>query len=237
MLCGPYENQVMRTLTLLLTILTASLSQAALIERDWLAPGDALLTYDPNTGLEWLDVSQTILSRFSTSRITDEAADDAILQLQPGGALEGFNLASRADVEQLAVSAGVDVSSLQRAEQTADAMRTLIGMLRGRDVPLDSGGSVQGVIDEQVIPQSTIENRNVAGILAVSRPSTNRPRGMAGVGFANRTDQYRTGGGTVDSTGLLVFRIPEPSSGIALLVALACMRAGKRSSTLSKVLS
>ncbi|WP_197524896.1 hypothetical protein [Botrimarina hoheduenensis] len=32
-----------------------------LIERDWLSPGDALLTYDANTRYEWLDINKSEL--------------------------------------------------------------------------------------------------------------------------------------------------------------------------------
>lgn len=34
-------------------------ASAGLLERDWQSPGDAALTYDTATGLEWLDITVT----------------------------------------------------------------------------------------------------------------------------------------------------------------------------------
>ena len=58
---------------------------------DWKKPGDGLLTYDPATGLEWLDLSYT----------TNRSYNDIVSQLEPGGEFEGFRYASIAEITAL----------------------------------------------------------------------------------------------------------------------------------------
>ena len=66
-------------------------SHAALISRDWITVNDAALTYDTDTGLEWLDI--TVTAGFSYNEVTAE--------LGVGGAYEGFEFASRQQVIDL----------------------------------------------------------------------------------------------------------------------------------------
>ena len=52
--------------SLLLLVLSFPFSlHAAVLERDWLTPGDGLLTYDTVTGREWLDLPVTLLSQYT----------------------------------------------------------------------------------------------------------------------------------------------------------------------------
>jgi hypothetical protein len=41
-------------------LLSATSTQAALVETDWTNTGDALATLDTDTGIEWLDLTQTL---------------------------------------------------------------------------------------------------------------------------------------------------------------------------------
>ena len=61
---------------------------AVLIERDWQTPGDALLTYDTDTGLEWLDVPAT----------SDMSYNQVAALMTPGATYESFSFASEQQV-------------------------------------------------------------------------------------------------------------------------------------------
>ena len=72
-------------------------ASAALVQGDWKASGDGLLTYDAGTGLEWLDVTVSVGDNI-------EAVE---AKLSPGGAYEGFRIARLGDVEMLFDHAGL----------------------------------------------------------------------------------------------------------------------------------
>lgn len=76
--------------------LTPSLN-AAVMERDFLATGDGLLTYDDVNQREWLDLSET----------EDMTPEELSVALSENGLLRGFRVATLGDVEGLAESAGV----------------------------------------------------------------------------------------------------------------------------------
>jgi hypothetical protein len=78
-------------------LLAAGPSRAALIEADWLAAGDGLLTVDPDTGLQWLDWTAS----------TNLSVDQVMAQLGSGGTFDGFRYATEAEVTQLYVDAGI----------------------------------------------------------------------------------------------------------------------------------
>jgi hypothetical protein len=63
-------------------------ANSALVERDWLAVNDGALTYDTETGFEWLDISVT--ANYSYNEI--------LSQLGPGGDCEGFDFATSEQV-------------------------------------------------------------------------------------------------------------------------------------------
>lgn len=112
--------------TLLLALVTLAIfsapTRAALVERDFLVPGDGLLIYDTVNQREWLDLAVT------------ERVDLAGLAaaLAPGGPLEGFGLASIEHVEAIAFSAGVtwqttiemDPDSYETASQWIDLLES-----------------------------------------------------------------------------------------------------------------
>ena len=78
---------------------------AALVERDWQVPGDAALTYDTDTGLEWLDLTLT----------QDSSYNDTASQLGAGGMFDGFQFAT--DLQLIDLYKAVDLQ-----EQTSDTM-------------------------------------------------------------------------------------------------------------------
>ncbi|BCV27700.1 hypothetical protein [Shewanella algae] len=47
---------------ILATGLISAQANAAFVETDWKAQGDGLATLDTDTGIEWLDVSETYMS-------------------------------------------------------------------------------------------------------------------------------------------------------------------------------
>jgi|GEM_PF-826960 len=79
------------------TLLSAAPASAALLERDLLSNGDSLLTFDENTGLEWLDLSAT----------TDLSPDEVIAGSGEFTTALGFRYATFAEIESLFAAAGI----------------------------------------------------------------------------------------------------------------------------------
>jgi hypothetical protein len=201
--------------TLSATILVALLwcvdAQAALIERDWLAPGDGLLTYDNVNGREWLDIPESLLSQFGTDDDVDAAIDAALAETLPGGRFEGFALASREEFFELMESAGIDTTppiftddmsalSMQRLIELLGPLSTNPGMIR-------TGGVVNGVIFDPPtppLPARIAMLLSYTGFIGDSTP----------FGFGRAIEVSRGDGYTVNFLGLLLSRpaIPEPST-------------------------
>jgi len=94
-------------LTISVAALVLSLdASAALIERDWTAPGDAALTYDTDTGLEWLDLTKTAGLSYN----------DVIPQLVPGNIFQSFAYASTQQIIDL--FSAVDLEEFDNAKTT-----------------------------------------------------------------------------------------------------------------------
>jgi MYXO-CTERM domain-containing protein len=74
--------------TLLLSITSA---QAALVESDWQNTGDALATLDTETGIEWLDLTQTV---FMSINEAEELTGSS-------GTFDGWRLPTRLEVNNL----------------------------------------------------------------------------------------------------------------------------------------
>lgn len=83
--------------TALILFAIASSTQAALVERDWLSAGDSLITYDTETGLEWLDVPVT----------SNMTYNDVLSITQTSPEFSGFSFASKQHVETFFNSAGL----------------------------------------------------------------------------------------------------------------------------------
>lgn len=108
-------------------------TQALLMEHDLLlGGGDALLTYDDDTGLEWLDLTYT--TGLSYLEINDA-------WIGSGDPLWGFRHANPSEVETLFVNAGVDPINASSAYGTVSSLLGLVGVteLYEADYP---GGSV-----------------------------------------------------------------------------------------------
>jgi hypothetical protein len=102
-------------LFLVVVALACKSSQAAIIARDFLTPGDNLLTYDSTSGREWLDVTHTAgLTREQVAHLL--GADQQ---------LAGFRIASPLDVVLLAKSAGYDETQPKSRQQFEIANRLI----------------------------------------------------------------------------------------------------------------
>ncbi len=81
----------------LVTLLVCNAAGASLVEVDLYTSGDSLLTKDTDTGLYWLDLTET----------TSISYNDMITELGPGGLFDGYRYANAADIDQLQLSAGL----------------------------------------------------------------------------------------------------------------------------------
>ena len=109
----------MRTLSTLATLLLAlsfvffvpTSKALALEERDWKVTGDGLITFDPQTKFEWLDLTE------SENRSYDDiVGNDGTNEFTIGGDFEGFRYATASDLDTLWFSLGW--SGLQTSERT-----------------------------------------------------------------------------------------------------------------------
>lgn len=92
-------------------------AQATLISRDWQVPGDQALTFDPASGLEWLDVSYT----------ANKSYNDVLNELL-AGTFPGFRYAQTDEVVSLFVAAGIpDIGSTSAAN--AAPVQNLLNLL------------------------------------------------------------------------------------------------------------
>ncbi len=120
--------------------------QAALVERDFESAGDAQLTYDTETGLEWLDLPLTAGLSFN----------DMSLLLAPGQIYEGFRLATFEDVAALFENAGILTLTFGGFANTgeSDEVLSLIELL-GQTGFADGGfpgPAFRGLYDESFSP-------------------------------------------------------------------------------------
>lgn len=109
---------------------------ADLIDIDWQSPGDARITHDTVTCLEWLDLTQTV----------NRSYVEMLTLLGPGGTFEGWRYATPQEVETLFwTSAGIpswsDCGDCQPFQPRADQILALInhlGMLTHNGQPGDA---------------------------------------------------------------------------------------------------
>lgn len=195
-------------------------ASAELIARDWLAPGDGLLTYDPIHQREWLDIPVSELSQFGST--IDEAVVVAELELLPGGRFEGFHFADREDVEQLVSASGFDQSSFEKRVETADQMRNLIRHLDGLGaVPEPSGtGGTVGVIDEFLFEGQPFYPTRVAAFMSLSGRTPTRPDGLGTLAFGNQGDFFTR---SCVRHGMMLYRNAAPEPATATLLTLGVM--------------
>lgn len=202
-------------LALLLLAVASGPAYGALISRDWLAPGDGLLTLDTKTNLEWLDVSQTALALFPGVRLEDRY-QSIVAQTQTGGQFAGFAPAIPAQALQLAVNAGITLGTNDFATNSAGA--SLLVDLIGFTQPGNNGNLyLLGLINEIRLD---VFGRPQRSMLVVSYQPGRTPTPDAAafdVSAFFLFQRYPPGDG--DMAVLLVRDVPEPST--ALLFSLA----------------
>lgn len=108
---------------LLLLWLSASQSTAAVISVDWKTGGDSLLTRDLSSGLEWLDLTETM------SGGSNRTFDDVAGQFGAGGEFSGFRHATIAEVTAFWTSAGIPDINAGGTTANHDSVTNLISLL------------------------------------------------------------------------------------------------------------
>jgi hypothetical protein len=106
---------VMLLSALLLSVGLASDAKALLVQVDLVSPGDALLTRDTATGLDWLDLTLTTGLTYAQANT------------QFGG--QGFRHATLTEVAQLFTAAGVSSFSQTWTTQNLAPAQQLLGLL------------------------------------------------------------------------------------------------------------
>ena len=108
-------------ITILAGLLCAGSAHATLVERDWTWRGDNLLTYDTQSGREWLDIWVG----------TNKKRVDIERQLMPGQRFSGFRLANKTAVAELFEHAGLTGLMNRRSSTPAnlEAANLLVRML------------------------------------------------------------------------------------------------------------
>ncbi|MCO6043216.1 cytochrome P450 [Aeoliella sp. ICT_H6.2] len=179
-----------------------------MIERDWRAPGDGLLTYDTVNQREWLDLSQTLRINFPPNY----RVEDVALELEPGGMFEGFTWANIEDVTEFAQSAGIDTTTLDYSVNGA-AAGIAVNLLSPTFGPTSVNNSYSVGFLNDTLP-SSLGSPAPAYALFASLPSS------ASAGLALRTNVGDTA--RPPNSGLMLYRnVPEPNAFALLVVGLA----------------
>jgi hypothetical protein len=186
----------------------AARGDAAVISRDWKTPGDGLLTYDDINKREWLDLAESRLAMFSGTTL-EQRFQNSLFEIGPGGLLDGFIVAKPAELEDLARSAGINVSRLD-APENVNATQNLIALV-GHTVSNPTPGSAFsiGVLDEL-----TSQSQHLKGQFLVILSSG--PMGDAGLLMSSAIEPFQISGVGV----WLVREVPEPASWISGIVGL-----------------
>ncbi len=124
-------------------------ASATLLQADLLTPGDGLITHDPNTGLQWLDVTATL----------DLSWDD--VRSDVGGWFgRGFRHATFAEVCNLFISEGFQGQECLTAPDATDAatlgrvqnLQSLLGVTGG-GAP-EAQANTDGIYDQNGGPET-----------------------------------------------------------------------------------
>lgn len=196
----------------LLWVSWSHVCDAAVFERDWKASGDGLLTYDDVNNREWLDLSETLLVKFSGDTL-ESRYESLLTELRPGGMFEGFTAAKREDVTALAASAGTNVQTNDFGSN-ATAVLNLIEHLgqtlaNGEIMQLQS----RGFIDEISTSIPTFPRR-VEAIYSYLPPQGSSVGHAGLLIFAG--DDLRS----PNVTGAMLYRLPVPELS-SLILAIA----------------
>lgn len=94
-------------------------ASAALVSADWKTTGDNLITRDKGTGLEWLDLTETV----------DMSLNNVLAETGFGGMLGGWQIADNALVTELWTNAGIPNISFTFYEENYDPVNDLLDLL------------------------------------------------------------------------------------------------------------
>lgn len=121
---------VLRLLLLAAISILPTCLEASVVSRDLLEPGDGLLTYDPASGREWLDLPVTYLM----------SIESVAAELTNGGSFEGFSFADVEAVTQFISAQGIPQRKLHEyvepsylQHELARDFLGMVGPLRGAD--------------------------------------------------------------------------------------------------------
>ncbi|QDU54435.1 hypothetical protein [Aeoliella mucimassa] len=206
-----------------------SLASAAVTERDWLAPGDGLLTFDDIHHREWLDLTESLTidlgKRAPDDSFSFDYERDLLAELEPGGRLEGFTAATTEDILSLAMSAGVDTSTSEFATNAVPVggLMGLLGPTYARGEPIGSIGSsayLFGLSSTLSLEPTSLDDRLLANLMYNYSPSPS-DSSQAQLVFGYASELSRS-----DTTGMWLYRntqaVPECSSLSLLCIAVVC---------------
>ncbi|HMO85152.1 MAG TPA: hypothetical protein PKC18_09565 [Lacipirellulaceae bacterium] len=203
-------------LTMLLTagVALAAPTRAAVISRDWKTPGDGLLTYDDVNQRVWLDLTESRLSMFAGTTF-EQRYQNALLELEPGGVLAGFQAATQLDIVAFVTSAGIASYSFDFVTNEIPTMQ-LIDLVGASFYPAVGGVVSFGLLDELSAPPQSPINQRLTAQLFINPDSG--PAGVAGLFIAPGAGDTLS---QVGNTGIWLYRaVPEPSGLIASLIAI-----------------
>jgi hypothetical protein len=118
---------VVGMISAVLFALVDSSAIAAFAELDWKATGDTLITYDSQTGLDWLDITETV--GMSKSAV--------FAKLGAGGAFEGFSFATTEQLSTLFDDANFGTNHLHIPNPV---IQEFVDLLGSSGPPLNSNG-------------------------------------------------------------------------------------------------
>jgi hypothetical protein len=202
----------MRT-TLFAILITACMpgleqTQADVITLDYKTPGDGLITRDEESGLEWLDITETRASY-----------NDLTAGMVPGGAFQGWRHASISEFESLMIKFGYTTLS-DMLDNGAAVLKTYSFL-----------GSVAGNVSHIAFgPANVLDNwgnqaqRHVR--LNYDGPTPNRPLAkseysMVGVGYSIFRSEGTVGHALVRLSGYS--SVPEPDVWLLCTISTAAI--------------
>ena len=144
------KNKSLTLAFILLSLFTAA-SRASLLEVDYLAAGDKLLTRDTISDLEWLDLTQT----------TDISYTEMLGLLAPGGRYEGFRYATVNDIDRLQLNAGLRPGLFRSTSRVETNIAIELLDKLGVTIPPNTNGSYSswGITSTAFEPTTFIDDR------------------------------------------------------------------------------
>ena len=131
-------NSNKTTLTIVLTSLivlggTEKYLEAEMVSRD--SPfGPNTITYDTETGLEWLDVTISTLYSY----------DEILIEIGPGGAFDGYRLATTDEILTFWQNAGINVGTGFLSSWTTENFQPIVNLMAWVDITGPGAGNLGG---------------------------------------------------------------------------------------------